>query len=350
MIRFIGLSFKIYLWLIIIFFGFVIDLFSQVTYDNWDIKISGKNILVSDTLARIGIRQNATSGFDNLYDIPRPPRSPSGVYLEIYFPHSGGNFPQILGSKYAVDFQNPNDPIWNMSVESSSLGTITIFWDSLQTQAIEKRLQLFLLDLFNGELTDMRDLGSYTFNYTAKRNFQILGAVKINLTYLMEAFWNGTTQIQDTVSAFLAYPSRPFYPADSTKLFLSNSGQGMLVFPNASSGSYYLVIKHRNHLEVWTSAVLQMTKGTTSFSEFDFSASANTAYGTSALKQLGDVFVSWAGDVNQDGIVDFIDRNLTWNNRGQTGYLPTDCTGDGITDSFDYNIVLANRLKYVQKP
>jgi hypothetical protein len=96
--------------------------------------------------------------------------------------------------------------------------------------------------------------------------------------------------------------------------------------------------------------VLQMTKGTTSSGEIDFSASSQTAYGTSALKQVGDVFVSWAGDVNQDGIVDFVDRNLTWNNRGQTGYLPTDCTGDGITDSLDYNIVLAHRLRCVQKP
>jgi hypothetical protein len=335
---------------LVIVFCFVFNSFSQITYDNWDFKINGKNVLLSDTLAGIGIRQNATFGFDNLYDVPRPPRSPSGVYLEIYFPHSGGNYPPLLGSKYAVDFQNPEDPIWNMSIESSSQGPLTIFWDSLNTQTIEKRVQLFLLDLDNGKLTDMRNIGSYTFNYTGKRNFRIQGTVKINLKYLMESFWNGTSQIQDTVVGYLANQTTPFSFIDSAKVYLTNQGEGWLVFLNAATGNYYLKIKHRNHIEIWSSFPISLTKGTTSFSVYDFSSSATTAYGIDALRQVGDVFVSWVGDVNQDCVIDFIDRNLTWNNRNQTGYIPTDCNGDSVTDAADYNLVLNNRLKKAQRP
>lgn len=339
-----------FLKLIFIIPLFIINLYSQTTYDNWDFQIKAQNIQLTDTLARFGIRSDATTGFDNLYDFPRPPRSPSGNYLEVYFPHSGGNYPPVLGSKYATDYQSPNDPIWNLSVESSIAGLITLFWDSSYAQLIETRVQIYLLDISDGNLTNMRIKGSYTFSYTAKRNFQIVGAVKINLKYLMEAFWNGTSQIQDTVVGYLANHTTPFNFNDSAKVNLTNLGQGWLIFPTALTGNYYLTIKHRNHIEIWSSLPISLTKGTTSFSAYDFSNSATTAYGIDALKQVGDVFVSWVGDVNQDIVVNFIDRNLTWNNRNQTGYIPTDCNGDNITDAADYTLVLNNRLKLVQRP
>lgn len=329
---------------------FICNLYSQTTYDNWDFQIKAQNIQLTDTLARFGIRTDATTGFDNLYDFPRPPRSPSGNYLEVYFPHSGGNYPPALGSKYATDYQSPNDPIWNMSVESSNAGLITLFWYSSYAQLIETRVQIYLLDLSNGNLTNMRTKGSYTFNYTTKRNFQIVGAVKINLKYLMEAFWNGTSQIQDTVAGYLANQTTPFSFIDSAKVNLTNLGQGWLIFPTALTGNYYLTIKHRNHIDIWSSLPISLSKGTTSFSVYDFSSSATTAFGINALKQVGDVFVSWVGDVNQDYVIDYIDRNLTWNNRNHTGYIPTDCNGDNTTDTADYNLVLNNRLIKVQRP
>ncbi len=323
---------------------------AQTSYDNWNFLIRGTNSQLTDSLAMPGVRSDATSGYDNQYDIPRPPRSPSGVYLEVYFPHSGGNYPPVLGTEYAIDFQDPNDPTWNMSVEASSTGPLTLSWDSSYVNGIEPRLQLFLVDLATGAVTNMRTTGHYSFNYTAKRNFQLVGAVKVSLQYLMEGFWNGSIQVQDTVRGYLAAPASPFAFADSAKVLLSASGAGLLVFPNAPPGSYYLVVRHRNHLEVWTPSALALTRTTTSFASYDFSTAATQAYGTGALKQVGAAFVSWAGDVNQDGVVDFLDRNLTWNNRTQTGYLSTDCNGDNLTDASDDAIVLNNRLKVSQHP
>jgi hypothetical protein len=196
----------------------------------------------------------------------------------------------------------------------------------------------------------MRKVDRYSFTYSAKRDFQIIGAIDINLKYLMEDFWNGVTQVQDTISGYLAQSTSPFGFVDFTKIYLSNSGTGQLIFPSAPTGNYYLVIRHRNHLEIWSVNTLTLVKGTTSFSSYDFSTSAGMSYGVNALKQEGSVYVSWGGDVNQDGVIDFIDRNLTWNNRGQSGYLSTDCNGDDITNSNDYTIVLTNRLKVYQRP
>ena len=323
---------------------------AQTSYTNWNFLIRGTNSQLTDSLAMPGIRSDATSGYDNSYDIPRPPRSPSGVYLEVYFPHSGGNYPPILGTEYAIDYQGPNDPTWNMSVEASSTGSLTLGWDSSYVNAIEPRLQLFLVDLSNSAVTNMRTAGHYTFNYTSKRNFQIVGSIKISLEYLMEGFWNGSTQAQDTVRGYLAAATSPYAFIDSAKVLLSTSGSGLLVFQNAAAGSYYLVVRHRNHLEVWTPTTLSVTKTTTSYSSYDFTTGVGQAYGTVALKQVGAVFVTWAGDVNQDGVVDFLDRNLAWNNRTLPGYLSTDCNGDNVTDASDYTLVLNNRLKARQHP
>ncbi len=324
--------------------------FTQISYDNWNFTIKATNSLMTDSLATPGVRTDATSGFDSQYDIPRPPRAPSGDYLEVYFPHSGGSFPPILGTKYAVDFQGPADPAWLLSVEASTTGPIVLSWDSSYVNSIDPRIALFLYDSVGQTMTDMRTSGRYTFAYSVKRDFRIVGGVKVALKYLMEGFWNGTTQVRDTVKAFLAQSSAPYAFADSSSSFLSDSGTGLLVFNRAASGNYYLVIRHRNHLELWSALPLALTNGTTSISAYDFSASAGAAYGTNPMKQVGAVFTAWGGDVNQDGVVDFLDRNLTWNSRTLAGYHATDCNGDNITDGADATIVLNNRLKVRQHP
>ncbi len=323
---------------------------AQVSYSNWNFLIRAANAQLTDSLAMPGVRGNATPDYDNQYDIPRPPRPPSGNFLEVYFPHTGGNYPPILGTKYAVDFQSPDDPTWILSVEASGTGPLTLSWDSVYVNSIDPRVQLVLCDLLTGSLTDMRHRASYSFNYTAKRNFQIIGTLKVSLKYLMEGFWNGTHQTRDTVTGYLAGTTFPNDFVDSAQVLLSDSGTGMLVFHSAPPGDYYLAVHHRNHLEVWSSATISVAKGTSSSTRYDFTVGADRAFGAGALRNVGGMYVSWAGDVNQDGIIDFLDRNLTWNNRGQTGYLSTDCTGDNITNVSDYSLVLDNRLKIRQRP
>jgi len=336
--------------LVILLLGLWAGLPAQVSYDHWDFIIRAQNSIMTDSLARIGVRSDATPGFDNVYDIPRPPRAPSGVYLEVYFPHSGGNYPPLLGSKYGVDFQGPPNPAWNMNIESSISGPILVFWDSTYVRTITTGVQLFLYDVTAGVYVNMRSRGSYTFEYSTRRNFQIVGAVQLNVKYLMEGFWRDTTQVQDTVTAYLAQMTAPYLYIDSAAVYLSSDGTGLFVFQNAPSGDYYLVMKHRDHLTVWSANTISVAKGTTSQGNYDFSSSAEMAFGVDALKNAGAVYVSWGGDVNQDGVVDFLDRNLTWNDRGHSGYLTTDCNGDNITDPDDYTIVLNNRFKYIQKP
>jgi len=323
---------------------------AQTPYTSWDFTLRARTNVQLDTLARLGVRPDATDDFDNAYDVPRPPRSPSGAYLEVYFPHSGGSYPPILGSKYATDFRSVSDPTWDVSVECDQTGPITLYWDSSEVDMIDPRLQLFLVDLTTGSKVNMRRDGRYTFTSASRRDFRIVGAIKVDLTYLMEGFWNGASQVPDTVIGYLASGTGLHPLLDSARTVLDVQGKGLLVFPDAPTGSYYLLVRHRNHLEVWSASPQSLTKGTTALDTYDFSTGAGTAYGTDALKAAGPVFLAWGGDVNQDGVVDFLDRNLTWNNRSLTGYLPSDCDGNNTTDAADDTIVLDNRLRILQKP
>ncbi len=340
---------RIQLLIAVIGICLIADLQAQPSINQWNFSVHAQNSFMTDSLAILGVRSDATSGFDNIYDIPRPPRAPSGEYLEVYFPHSGGNYPPLLGSKYAVDYQAPADPAWTMSVESSTTGLVLLTWDSVYVQSLDPAIHLLLEDAAAGKLVDMRTAGSYSFTYSVRRDFQIRGSLTVNLTYLMEGFWNGTSQVRDTVKAFLAGASAPYPLLDSSTVYLSSSGNGACLFNSLNTGHYYLVVRHRNHLTVWSTDSLSLTRGTTSAVTYDFSA-GGSAYGTDALIPAGSVYVTIGGDVNQDGVIDYLDRNLTWNNRGQNGYLSTDCNGDNLTDAADYAISLGNRYRIVQQP
>jgi hypothetical protein len=325
------------------------SLWARSDFNHWDVPLHVQSAILTDSLAVFGVRSDATADFDNAYDIPRPPRAPSGDYLELYFPHTGGAYPPLLGSKYAADYQGPINPEWTMAVESSVTGPVTITWDSTLTGTLDPAIHLYLEDLATGTVTDMRHAGSYTFNWQVRRNFLIRGSLAVGLTYLMEGFWNGTTQVGDSVTGYLADKTSPHGLIDSAGVRLSTSGTGTLLFSRAIAGGYYLVVRHRNHLTLWSTDTLALMRGTTGVTPFDFSA-AGAAYGTSPTKHLGSVYVAIGGDVNQDGVVDYRDRNLTWNDRGRSGGLNTDCNGDGITNTSDDAITLGNRYAVVQQP
>jgi len=76
---------------------------------------------------------------------------------------------------------------------------------------------------------------------------------------------------------------------------------GPLLFENTAVGSYYLVVRHRNHLGVMSAS--SRTFNSTG-NNYNFQNASNSAFGTSPMHQLpnGD-FALWAGDVLSDGKV-----------------------------------------------
>ncbi len=111
-----------------------------------------------------------------------------------------------------------------------------------------------------------------------------------------------------------------------------------------AAGRYWVVVRHRTHLDVMSAASVIIDGDTGG--AYDFIASG--AFG-SGLKTLtnGDK-VMYEGDVNQDGSINAADRSAVWNARNQTGYLVQDSSLDGICDAADRSQNWNNRNQSIQ--
>ncbi|MFV1979990.1 MAG: choice-of-anchor B family protein, partial [Rhodothermia bacterium] len=115
-----------------------------------------------------------------------------------------------------------------------------------------------------------------------------------------------------------------------------------LTFPGIAPGSYYIVVRHRNHLGVMSSAAVGLSSGSGSW---DFTISSAQAFGTAPMKALGDGrWGMYAGEADLNGAITAGDFNL-WlidTKAVATGYLLTDFDMDGQVIASDFNIWLVN--------
>jgi endonuclease/exonuclease/phosphatase family metal-dependent hydrolase len=182
----------------------------------------------------------------------------------------------------------------------------------------------------------------------ANFSFETSATQQINLTALIEGFYNGISMIRDTVTVQLRTITSPYSLVDQTKIYLSNSGTGIGNFSNAVNGTpYYLVIKHRNGIETWSAASQIFSSSSLTY---DFTTASNKAYGNN-LKLINGKWCIKAGDVNQDGFVNSADLNFVYSNNvsGFIGYNSTDLNGDNFTEIADLTLVFTNYILGVQK-
>ncbi len=165
------------------------------------------------------------------------------------------------------------------------------------------------------------------------------GAKILDLTVLPEGLYdaNANSMVRDTVSVYLRNAISPFARIDSGKAYLSPSGQASVLFSNASNGvNYYIQVKHRNAMETW-SKLPQMFSGNQL--TYDFTTAVTNAYGDN-LKQSGNRWVIFSGDVNKDGAIDASDLSDVDNDsyNSLSGYVVTDLTGDDFVDASDVSV------------
>ncbi|MDP2363199.1 MAG: hypothetical protein Q8M94_05465 [Ignavibacteria bacterium] len=143
--------------------------------------------------------------------------------------------------------------------------------------------------------------------------------------------------------------------------FVDTNGTSPVTFDKTDGNTYYVVIRHRNHLAVMSANALTLSSSlagvylTGGSSNYNFSSAQTQAYGTNAMKDLlGDAtkFGMWMGDVNSDGVVKYNlannDRLLIYNRIGNagfnvtvSGYYNEDINLDGIVK---YNLSNNDRL------
>ena len=165
----------------------------------------------------------------------------------------------------------------------------------------------------------------------------------VHLTIAPEGLFipgNGNLRFNDTIRVNLRRNVFPFAIADScTAVIGSISLTANLNFYNMNSGTYYLQILHRNSIETWSrNGGENLIFG--GILDYNMTASAGMAYGNN-LRQVGNRYCVYGGDVNQDGITDGSDLSQTDNDASNfaTGYLATDVNGDSIVDAADLSLI-----------
>ena len=127
----------------------------------------------------------------------------------------------------------------------------------------------------------------------------------------------------------------------AVKTVLMTNDSATAVFSGAITGNtYWIVIKHRNTIQTWSSAPVTFNPINT----YDFTSSASQAYGNNMIEIQSGIWAFYNGDINQDENIDLIDfPALDFGiNNGLLGYRPTDLNGDGNVDLLDFPILDAN--------
>ena len=126
-------------------------------------------------------------------------------------------------------------------------------------------------------------------------------------------------------------------------------GVSPLVFTGVSAGAYYVVIKHRTHLGIMSASPINLSATSTTV---DFTDGSTPTFGAGAQHTIPgtSLYYMWCGDSNSDGAVDAVDRSNLWNDRDQSGYLPTDINCDGQVGAPDRSAAWNTRDTFTKVP
>jgi len=173
--------------------------------------------------------------------------------------------------------------------------------------------------------------------------------LSLNLTSIIQGFWDGTSMVIDSVKIYLRNAASPYNKVDSSMTALNNSGNGVLLFSNAAAGNYYIVVTQRNSIETWSAQPKTFTAGGSV--NYSFSTAASQAFGSNLILKSGKYCI-YNGDVNQDGIIDAGDLSEIDNDilNSVFGYVKTDINGDEIVDASDLSAVDNNLGIFVIRP
>lgn len=234
---------------------------------------------------------------------------------------------------------------------------------------------------FRGEFTGP---DSKTYNYANSANVStsentFLGA---NITAFLEGAYNGTdmdatgytipttspyssgttassvpatavdwveVELRETGANTVAVANRSAFLLEDGSI-VDVDGTSAVTFAIPSTGDYYVVVKHRTHLAVMSSATL--TTGVADAS-FDFTTGNTQAFGTNAQNLDGSVYVMPVGDSNGDGVINATDIAAVWADRFTApayGLSSSDVNNDGYVDASDRAATWSNNTKTTQVP
>ncbi|MBL0103410.1 MAG: putative metal-binding motif-containing protein [Bacteroidetes bacterium] len=181
----------------------------------------------------------------------------------------------------------------------------------------------------------------------------IVCQLTVNVKIMIQGYFDGVNLMRavsdplafpgtsDTITVQLASSLPPYDIMYASQNAVSLSGIGAFTFPpEVSGGDFYIVIKHRSSLEIWSAISYTISDNFT----FDCQMDPAQVLGSN-LADLGNGFYGmWSGDVNQDGLIDendfvSVETDLPLFSQG---YLSQDLDGNQIIESADYSLIENN--------
>jgi hypothetical protein len=103
-----------------------------------------------------------------------------------------------------------------------------------------------------------------------------------------------------------------------------------------TSDNLYLIIRHRNHLDIQSNSPLVLTD---SLYHFDYTISQDQVFGLLiGYKEISPgIWGMVSGDASADGIINELDKVIWLNQVGNDGYLPSDFKMDAQINNIDKN-------------
>jgi hypothetical protein len=143
---------------------------------------------------------------------------------------------------------------------------------------------------------------------------------------------------KDSVTIVLHSSVQPYQRIDSAVAIVDSiTYTASLNFANLASGNYFVEIKHKNSISVWSNSAVTITSG--GINSYDFTMSAGSSYGNNLIQVDADPvrFGLYSGEVNRDNVIDVTDVSTIENDAFEytTGNVITDLNGDYFVDVTD---------------
>jgi hypothetical protein len=234
--------------------------------------------------------------------------------------------------------------------QTATFNTTTCAWIVSGTQATAPTgLSSWQTAVFNTttcvwDITGTEPPSSSTLNITMFIQGYYAGNNTMTTVLSNQAQGTNTTNV-DTVLVQLINPTSLQVVA-SAQGVLQNNGTAACTFSTSQSGSYYIAVKHRNSIETWSNTPITIGASTS----YNFTTSANKAYGDNMIEMEPGVWAFYSGDINQDGFIEGSDFPLLNNDNDAfaEGYLSTDINGDGFVEGSDYPILNNNSDNFIE--
>ncbi|MBN1781064.1 VCBS repeat-containing protein [bacterium] len=124
-------------------------------------------------------------------------------------------------------------------------------------------------------------------------------------------------------------------------LVVADDGTTEYITMNAASGSYYIVVIHRNHINVMSKNPVSLSY--TSSTPYDFTTALTQYYNDQAKElETGTVYGMYQGDANANDAVNATDYMAVRNSIGEIGYYYGDCNMNGAVNATDYYSIYYN--------